>query len=189
MLSPYRHKNVFRFGDYTTTDLHLDPAVHAHLVAIAARHQSGNPSDQLPDGLTAREGQVLGLMAQGLSNREIARVLVLSEATIKTHINRIFTKTGSRDRGREQRHYACKAYEEWGPPDGCGEQCTRLPSAFVGWGEHPCESGVTRSVLPSLASRPGRDDPVPDGTRSAHGSLLQAGTQRFSNKSEQPSAC
>ncbi len=77
----------------------LDPAVHARLV-VMARQQAAAPPDQLPDGLTAREAEVLGQMAQGLSNREIARLLVVSEATVKTHINRIFAKTGSRDRGQ-----------------------------------------------------------------------------------------
>ncbi|MFE2715277.1 response regulator [Streptomyces mirabilis] len=78
----------------------LDPAVHARLVALVARQAAAGPLDQLPDGLTAREAEVLGCMAQGLSNREIARALVVSEATVKTHINRIFAKTGSRDRGQ-----------------------------------------------------------------------------------------
>nr|WP_145491719.1 MULTISPECIES: response regulator transcription factor [Streptomyces] len=77
----------------------FDPAVHAHLVALTRRPTAALP-DQLPDGLTAREAEVLGRMAQGLSNQEIARSLFVSEATVKTHINRIFTKTRSRDRGQ-----------------------------------------------------------------------------------------
>ncbi|WP_416483259.1 response regulator [Streptomyces sp. CL12] len=77
----------------------FDPAVHAHLVTLT-RRPTATPTDQLPDGLTAREAEVLGRMAQGFSNREIARLLFVSEATVKTHINRIFTKTGSRDRGQ-----------------------------------------------------------------------------------------
>jgi len=51
-----------------------------------------------PDGLTHREVEILGLIAQGLTNPEIAQRLFLSNHTIKTHINRIFAKTGSRDR-------------------------------------------------------------------------------------------
>ena len=51
-----------------------------------------------PDGLTQREAEILGLIAQGLTNGEIAERLFLSNHTIKTHINRIFAKTGSRDR-------------------------------------------------------------------------------------------
>jgi DNA-binding NarL/FixJ family response regulator len=58
----------------------------------------------LPDGLTAREAQVLALIAAGLSNTEIAHTLVLSTATIKTHINHIFTKTRVRDRAQAVRY-------------------------------------------------------------------------------------
>jgi DNA-binding NarL/FixJ family response regulator len=48
---------------------------------------------------------VLRLISRGLSNTEIARTLVLSNATIKTHINHIFAKTGVRDRSQAV-HYA-----------------------------------------------------------------------------------
>jgi DNA-binding NarL/FixJ family response regulator len=51
-----------------------------------------------PDGLTQREAEILGLIAAGLTNPEIAARLFLSNHTIKTHISRIFAKTGSRDR-------------------------------------------------------------------------------------------
>jgi DNA-binding NarL/FixJ family response regulator len=51
-----------------------------------------------PDGLTHREAEILGLIAAGLTNPEIAARLFLSNHTIKTHISRIFAKTGSRDR-------------------------------------------------------------------------------------------
>jgi len=47
-----------------------------------------------PDGLTAREVEVLQLIAEGLANKEIATRLYVSEATIKSHINRLFAKTG-----------------------------------------------------------------------------------------------
>jgi DNA-binding NarL/FixJ family response regulator len=50
------------------------------------------------DGLTQREAEILGLIAAGLTNPEIAARLFLSNHTIKTHISRIFAKTGSRDR-------------------------------------------------------------------------------------------
>jgi DNA-binding NarL/FixJ family response regulator len=83
----------------------LDPRVHDALLA-----PSSTPSDPPPpDGLTAREVEILALIAQGLNNAEIAARLYLSGHTIKTHINRIFAKTGSRDRaaaiGYAQRHH------------------------------------------------------------------------------------
>ena len=56
------------------------------------------PAPGLPDGLTEREGEVLTLIAQGLSNGEIASQLFVSRSTVKTHINQIFAKTSSRDR-------------------------------------------------------------------------------------------
>lgn len=48
--------------------------------------------------LTERERDILGRLAQGLSNREIARALFLSEATVKTHLGRVYTKLGVRTR-------------------------------------------------------------------------------------------
>jgi DNA-binding NarL/FixJ family response regulator len=59
---------------------------------------------QLPDELTPREAEVLCHIAAGLSNIEIATALFVSEATIKTHINHIFTKTGLRDRAQLVRY-------------------------------------------------------------------------------------
>ncbi len=50
---------------------------------------------------------MLALLAAGLSNTEIARRLFVSNATVKTHINRIFAKTGARDRAQAVR-YACR---------------------------------------------------------------------------------
>jgi DNA-binding NarL/FixJ family response regulator len=51
-----------------------------------------------PDGLTQREAEILTLIGQGLTNPEICARLFLSSHTVKTHISRIFAKTGSRDR-------------------------------------------------------------------------------------------
>ena len=77
---------------------HLDPTAHAALVDAAAAASS--PAAPPPDGLTRRELEVLALIGEGLSNREIASHLFLTEATVKTHVNRIFAKTGSRDRAQ-----------------------------------------------------------------------------------------
>ena len=62
------------------------------------------PGQKPPGGLTAREAEVLTLLAAGLSNAEIAKRLYLSHATVKTHINRIFAKTGARDRAQAVRY-------------------------------------------------------------------------------------
>ena len=99
----------------------FDPRVRATLLAAASSAPpatepgsalssapSPGPAPEPPDGLTHREVEILGLMAQGLTNPEIAERLFLSNHTVKTHINRIFAKTGSRDRvaavGYAQRH-------------------------------------------------------------------------------------
>jgi DNA-binding NarL/FixJ family response regulator len=101
----------------------FDPRVHATLLAAASGPAtSGDPAapgvsaagapvraaPEPPDGLTHREVEILSLIAQGLTNAEIAGRLFLSNHTVKTHINRIFAKTGSRDRvaaiGYAQRH-------------------------------------------------------------------------------------
>jgi DNA-binding NarL/FixJ family response regulator len=79
----------------------FDPRVHDLLLAAAAPPQLAQPEPSRPappDGLTHREVEILGLIARGLTNPEIAGRLYLSNHTIKTHINRIFAKTGSRDR-------------------------------------------------------------------------------------------
>ncbi len=84
----------------------IDPAVQHHLVRAIATGRAGpaGPSaaatPELPAGLTQREAEVLTLIAQGLSNMEIAGLLVVSETTVKSHINHLFAKTGVRDRAQ-----------------------------------------------------------------------------------------
>jgi len=82
----------------------IDPAVQHHLVNSIARTAplEWTPPDQsrLPDGLTPREASVLALIAEGLSNAEIADRLTVSETTVKSHINHLYAKTGARDRAQ-----------------------------------------------------------------------------------------
>ncbi len=77
----------------------LAPSVTRRLMdEFARRPQADRPSPEALDELTAREREVLELVAQGMSNREIADQLFVSEGTVKTHIKRIFFKLGLRDR-------------------------------------------------------------------------------------------
>ena len=76
----------------------IDGEVQRHL--LSAVHRMGQPHEieLWPDGLTKREGEILSLIASGLTNREIASQLFIGGATVKTHINRIFSKIGVADR-------------------------------------------------------------------------------------------
>lgn len=76
-------------------DGHLDPAAVAAVLA-AAGHQPARQA--LPDGLTPREGEILALVARGLSNRQIAAALTLSEKTVRNHIERTYAKAGVNNR-------------------------------------------------------------------------------------------
>ncbi|MEV7173293.1 response regulator [Streptomyces sp. NPDC090085] len=81
-------------------DALIAPAVTRRLIAeFAGRVQAPAPSPRL-DVLTAREREVMGLVGEGLSNDEIARRLVLSPSTAKTHVSRIMTKLDARDRAQ-----------------------------------------------------------------------------------------
>jgi DNA-binding NarL/FixJ family response regulator len=97
----------------------LDARVQAALLAAATAGAAAAPvappgagdatrRPAPPDGLTQREAEILALIAQGLTNPEIAARLFLSNHTVKSHISRIFAKTGSRDRvaaiGYARRH-------------------------------------------------------------------------------------
>jgi DNA-binding NarL/FixJ family response regulator len=76
----------------------LDPAVQHHVVAALSAPAADAP--ELPDEHTPREAEVLGLIAAGLTNAEIADRLVVSGATVKSHVNHIFAKIGARDRAQ-----------------------------------------------------------------------------------------
>jgi DNA-binding NarL/FixJ family response regulator len=82
-------------------DAALDPTVQHHVVAALADDaaEGASPSARgLPAGLTPREAEVLTLIAEGLTNAEIAQRLVVSPTTVKSHINHLFAKAGLRDR-------------------------------------------------------------------------------------------
>jgi DNA-binding NarL/FixJ family response regulator len=86
-------------GAVARGDALLDPAVTASVIGQFAALPS--PREDLKaqvDQLTAREQEVLGLMASGLSNAEIAGQLVVSEGTAKTHVGHVLRKLGLRDR-------------------------------------------------------------------------------------------
>jgi DNA-binding NarL/FixJ family response regulator len=80
----------------------IDPAVQHHVVAALASGPA-SPEDSapaLPDELTPREAEVLVLIAEGLTNVEIAERLYVSPTTVKSHINHLFGKAGIRDRAQ-----------------------------------------------------------------------------------------
>ncbi|MEU9670041.1 response regulator transcription factor [Streptomyces bobili] len=82
-------------------DAGLSPGVQRRLLEHLSAPEPEPPAPVgPPDGLTAREIEVLVLIAGGLSNQEIARQLQVSTATVKTHINNMFTKTGLNDRAQ-----------------------------------------------------------------------------------------
>lgn len=78
-------------------DAMLAPSVTRRLIARFARPGPA-PAGTLPDDLTPRELEVLRLLAEGLSNAEIAARLYVGDATVKTHVARVLTKCGVRDR-------------------------------------------------------------------------------------------
>ena len=78
-------------------DAVLSPSVARRVVERLGK-QRGLPQQRLLDDLTSREGEVLLLMADGLSNAEIAGRLHVVEGTVKTHVARILMKLGVRDR-------------------------------------------------------------------------------------------
>jgi len=93
--------------DVAAGQAQLDPSVQRRLLEAlhgGAASTPGRPGPEMPgpvpDALTPREVEVLAQVAAGLSNAEIAAILFVSEATVKTHVNHIFGKTGLRDRAK-----------------------------------------------------------------------------------------
>lgn len=80
-------------------DALLSPSVTRRVIDRMAQQPTPDLADQTVLGsLTRREREVLGLLARGLSNREIALALVVEESTIRTHVKRILMKLDLRDR-------------------------------------------------------------------------------------------
>jgi len=86
-------------------DAGLSPAIQRRLLERLSEPEPRQALPaQAPDGLTARETEVLVLIAEGFSNQEIARRLHVSTATVKTHINNLFAKAGIKDRAQAVRY-------------------------------------------------------------------------------------
>ncbi|MEV0778025.1 response regulator [Streptomyces sp. NPDC050433] len=90
--------------DVMAGDAGLAPSVQRRLLERVSAVAAVPEREAVPDGLTARETEVLSLVAEGLSNHEIARRLHIGAATVKTHINNIFAKSGVRDRAQAVRY-------------------------------------------------------------------------------------
>jgi DNA-binding NarL/FixJ family response regulator len=82
-------------------DALLAPSVTRRLIAgFTRRRSTSQATPRAVSALTAREQEVLVLIAQGLSNAEIAAELVVAEQTVKSHVRRILAKLGLRDRAQ-----------------------------------------------------------------------------------------
>ncbi|WP_327672070.1 MULTISPECIES: response regulator transcription factor [unclassified Streptomyces] len=86
-------------------DAGLSPKIQRRLLERLSQPETTVPDPiEPPDGLTAREAEVLVLISDGLTNQEIARALHVSTATVKTHINNLFAKAGLKDRAQAVRY-------------------------------------------------------------------------------------
>ncbi|WP_338701324.1 response regulator transcription factor [Streptomyces sp. Q6] len=92
-------------SDVLSGDAGLAPSIQRRLLERLAQPVAADPGPkEPPDGMTAREAEVLVLIADGLTNQEIARTLHVSTATVKTHINNLFAKAGLKDRAQAVRY-------------------------------------------------------------------------------------
>lgn len=90
--------------DVLSGDAGLSPQIQRRLLERLSESEQPAPPPEPPDGLTARETEVLVLIAEGMTNQEIARAMQVSTATVKTHINNLFAKTGLKDRAQAVRY-------------------------------------------------------------------------------------
>ncbi|WP_030982548.1 response regulator transcription factor [Streptomyces sp. NRRL WC-3744] len=99
-------------------DAGLSPSVQRRLLERLSQAEPvpAPAAGEAPDGLTTRETEVLVLIGEGLNNQEIARRLHVSTATVKTHINNLFAKTGLKDRAQAVRYAYSKGLVR--PPTG-----------------------------------------------------------------------
>lgn len=90
--------------DVLSGEAGLSPQIQRRLLERLSESEQPAPPPEPPDGLTARETEVLVLIAEGMTNQEIARAMQVSTATVKTHINNLFAKTGLKDRAQAVRY-------------------------------------------------------------------------------------
>ncbi|WP_282792362.1 response regulator transcription factor [Streptomyces sp. CC224B] len=95
---------VRAIGDVLSGKAGLSPQIQRRLLERLAEPEPPARPVEPPDGLTLRETEVIGLIAEGMTNQEIARALHVSTATVKTHINNLFAKTGLKDRAQAVRY-------------------------------------------------------------------------------------
>ncbi|MFD5701144.1 response regulator [Streptomyces lasiicapitis] len=90
--------------DVLSGDAGLSPRIQRRLLERLSEPEPAGHAAEPPDGLTLRETEVVALIAEGMTNQEIARALHVSTATVKTHINNLFAKAGLKDRAQAVRY-------------------------------------------------------------------------------------
>ncbi|WP_030563164.1 response regulator [Streptomyces aureocirculatus] len=90
--------------DVLSGDAGLSPKIQRRLLERLSEPEPPVRTVETPDGLTTREAEVVALIADGMTNQEIARALHVSTATVKTHINNLFAKAGLKDRAQAVRY-------------------------------------------------------------------------------------